>query len=80
MLKAIGGQPGDYTVVLGLSHRNLDRLKADQPILVELAELGLPGVRVVIFTGPTEEQMEATLAPLLGKAKRIGPGPPEDGL
>jgi hypothetical protein len=75
MLKAIGGRPGDYIVVLGLSHRNLERLKADQPVLVDLATLGLPGIRVVIFTGPTEEQMEATLAPLLAGAERIGPEP-----
>jgi DNA-binding XRE family transcriptional regulator len=73
MFKAIGGEPGDHIVVLGLSHRNLELLRADQPVLVDLAELGLPGIRVVIFTGPTEEQMEATLQPLLAHAERIDP-------
>lgn len=79
MLKAIGGGPGNRTVVLGLSYQNLVRLRDDRPILVDLAELGLPGIRVMIFSGPTEEQMEAVLEPLLQDARRIGPNDPRPG-
>lgn len=73
MIKAISSD--GRTIVLGLSHRNLERLRGDQPILADLGELGMPGLRIIVFTGPTEEQMEAALAPLLKGAIRYGPGP-----
>jgi hypothetical protein len=79
MIKAIGGRPGDQVVVLGLSYRNLERMRGGEPILADLAALGLPGLKVAIFTGPTEEQMEAELAPLLGNAERIAPRAPGSG-
>jgi hypothetical protein len=59
-IKFTGTGPGGRTVVgLGLSFTNLNRLKADQPIRVDLRELGLPGPphEVVIFAGETEAVM-----------------------
>ena len=73
MIKAVSAD--GRVLVLGLSHRNLERLRGDQPILADLTQLGMPGLQVVIFSGPTEEQMEAQLAPLLRGAERHGPGP-----
>lgn len=61
-------------VVLGVGDHELAKLRAGFPILADSG--GLPaGVRVVLFWGPTEEQMEAELAPLLKGAERIYRGP-----
>ena len=40
----------------GLSNKNLKRLKKGEPILINLTEMGEEG-EVVIFWGPTEEDM-----------------------
>jgi hypothetical protein len=44
---------------VGLSHENLRRLKADQPIRIDLTKLGIvvPPHEVVIFAGETEAIM-----------------------
>lgn len=52
---------GSPLYVLGLSHENLKRLKEDQPIKVNLADLGGTG-EVLIFAGATEESMIRELA------------------
>ncbi len=52
------------TLFLGLSRANLERLPQDQPIKVDLVELGLDqgGIHdIVIFAGETEEGMLADL-------------------
>jgi hypothetical protein len=46
------GQP---TVILGLSGENITRLMADEPILINLADLGLPPLRIAIIGGRTEQ-------------------------
>lgn len=43
-------------VVLGLSHMNLERLKAGDPIKFELAPFGMEG-EFMIYAGATEELM-----------------------
>jgi hypothetical protein len=63
MLKFTGQRRGRVFVGLGLSDLNLRRLRADQPIVVDLVALGLPGPpqEVLLFAGPTEEAMVAHL-------------------
>lgn len=64
MFKAKGQnrRTGDPLVILGLSHENLRRLKAGQPIVLNLAELELPATEIMIFSGKTEDGMRAQLA------------------
>lgn len=62
-------------VVLGMDDQTMGRLRR-QPITVDLGghQPALAGMLLVLFSGPTEEQMEAMLAPLLDGAQRLGPG------
>jgi hypothetical protein len=60
-LMTTGGGTTPPTIVLGLSAENVRRLQEDKPILIDLAELGLPSQRVLIFTGTTEAEMAAEL-------------------
>lgn len=53
MVKAIKGN----MLILGLSHENLDRLKADQPIKFNLKELNMGDVEVMIFAAKDESTM-----------------------
>lgn len=48
-------------LVFGLSDLNLELLCAGRPISFDLAELGLPPQRVIIFHGRTEDVMEQYL-------------------
>lgn len=69
MIKAIVSDdrhPGPM-VVLGLSGENVTRLVAGEPILIDLAQLGLPPQRVSIVYGKTEEAIVAELKTHLGK-------------
>lgn len=67
MIKAViamkDGTPG---VILGLSGENVTRLAADEPIMVNLAELGLPAITIAIMYGRTEADIKTQLQPLLG--------------
>jgi hypothetical protein len=61
MIKARGLQHGQPLVILGLSGENMTRLMAKEPILFDLAELGLPATSVVIVGGRTEADITADL-------------------
>jgi hypothetical protein len=52
---------GSTTWAFGLSQLNLRKLQEGQPILFDLAQMGLPAQRVMIFYGATEEIMETEL-------------------
>lgn len=62
MILASGTMAGDRMLFVGLSHENLARLVAGQPIVRDLAELpgGWRG-RLVIVTGDTEEAIAEML-------------------
>lgn len=63
MLKAAGRTAdGRELVLLGLSGENMTRLMAGEPILLELAELGLRSMQVMIVGGRDEAAMMAQLA------------------
>jgi len=70
MLKMVGnGKRGDRPirfVVFGLSHTNLDRLRAGQPITFPGEDVGIEGVEFLIFAGETEQSMGRELADLVG--------------
>lgn len=56
MIKA-SGRTGDGRplVILGLSGESMTRLMADEPIVLDLAELGLPPTVITIVGGRTED-------------------------
>ena len=61
MIKARGTGPDGRTVlILGLSHGNLDRLRANDPIQFDGAPYGFDG-NIVIFAGKDEFAMGAMI-------------------
>jgi hypothetical protein len=76
MLKMAGKGSKDgheiHLVILGLSHLNLDRLRAGQPITFAGDEVGLADtVQVMIFAGETEQAMAHELAELVGEKTEV---------
>lgn len=61
MIKALIKGAGKPLVVLGLSGENVTRLMAGEPILLNLAELGLPAQQIAIMGGRTEADIAAEL-------------------
>lgn len=55
MIKAVGRAGDRPLIIIGLSDENLRRLRDDQPIRFDLADLGLPPALVLILGGPTED-------------------------
>jgi hypothetical protein len=53
-------------VVLGLSHQNLKRLKAGQPIQFKGEDVEIEGIDFLIYSGQTEQTMARELADLVG--------------
>ncbi|SHI67379.1 hypothetical protein [Streptomyces sp. 3214.6] len=71
MIKALLRESaGQAVVVLGLSGENMARLMADEPIVVQVAELGLPPMKILLMGGRTEEVMAAQLKERFGTPKR----------
>lgn len=70
MIKALLREAtGAPVVVLGLSGENMARLMADEPIVVQVAELGLKPMKILIVGGRTEEAIAAKLAEQLGQRR-----------
>lgn len=61
MITAVVQLSGRPLVVLGLSGENVTRLMADEPILIDLADLGLPPQKIAIVGGRTEDDIAADL-------------------
>ncbi|MFJ4735262.1 hypothetical protein ACIP6V_23815 [Streptomyces sp. NPDC088770] len=71
MIKAVLREPnGAPVVVLGLSGENMARLMADEPIVVQLAELGLPPLRILLMGGRTEADLTAQLTEKFGPPRK----------
>ncbi|MEW2636431.1 hypothetical protein AB0903_33545 [Streptomyces sp. NPDC048389] len=68
MIKAVIRDPQGPLILLGLSGENVTRLMVDEPIALNLAELGLPPLRIVLTGGRTEadivHQLERHFGPL----------------
>ncbi|MFF9310113.1 hypothetical protein ACF1BS_04295 [Streptomyces sp. NPDC014748] len=72
MIKALLRETaGTAVVVLGLSGENMARLMADEPIVVQLADLGLPPMKILIMGGRTESDIAATLAAQFGAPRTV---------
>lgn len=74
MIKFIGGNENDPIIGLGLSFKNLKKLKQGQPILIDLVELGLVG-NILIFSGSTEQIMEGQLKEFITDKTKINIDP-----
>lgn len=61
MIKALVTRSGAALVLLGLSGENMTRLMADEPILLDLADLGLPACEIAIIGGKTQADIIAQL-------------------
>jgi hypothetical protein len=78
MIKALLREPsGAPVVVLGLSGENMARLMADEPIVVQLAELGLKPMRILIMGGRTEADIRAQLTEQFGQPRKTVHGEPD---
>ncbi|MFB7596910.1 hypothetical protein [Streptomyces sp. NPDC056160] len=72
MIKALLRETtGAPVVVLGLSDENMTRLMADEPIVVQLANLGLKPMKVLIVGGRTEADIAAQLAETFGEPRTV---------
>jgi hypothetical protein len=74
MIRALGGDRADPVLILGLSDENWRRLRAGQPISVDLGELepGLRTGRVLLLAGETEAAIMDDLRAHLG-AENVSP-------
>jgi hypothetical protein len=58
MIKGRGQtKSGEPLLLIGLSHENLSRLVADEPIVFDTGPLGLPAMKVAIMAGKTEAEI-----------------------
>jgi hypothetical protein len=48
---------GKTLITFGLSDGNLQELRKNKPILVDLAQLGVPGVQIMLMWEETEQAM-----------------------
>jgi hypothetical protein len=49
---------GENTIIIGLSHRNLELLKENKPMTFDGTRIGLPEeVKIIIFSEETEQAM-----------------------
>lgn len=62
MIKArLRDATGTPVILLGLSGENITRLLADEPIKVDCAELGIPGLKIALIAGRTEAHIVTQL-------------------
>ena len=74
MIKFSAGDANDPIIGLGLSAKNMKRIKRGEPILIDLGELGLVG-NILIFAGTTEKEMERQLQDFIGPDTKINVDP-----
>ncbi|MET9086144.1 hypothetical protein ABZX77_30435 [Streptomyces sp. NPDC004237] len=71
MIKAVLREPsGAPVIVLGLSGENMARLMANEPIIVQAADLGLPPMKILVMGGRTEAEMTAALTSQFGSPRQ----------
>lgn len=70
MIKALITMDGERVAILGLSGENMARLMADEPILIDLIELGLPSQKVLIVGGKDEDTIAAHITAVHAAARR----------
>ena len=75
MIKVLMKKNNEEMIVLGLNKENIKRLQKGQPIMFNLAELGIEGMNMLIFTGDTEESMAKDLMDITGQNQWPNFGP-----
>jgi hypothetical protein len=56
---------GRKIIVLGLSEKNIEKLREGKPIHIHADEMGFPG-EIMIFTGKDEASMAEMVKPFIG--------------
>jgi hypothetical protein len=75
MIKAVGRRAdGVPLLLIGLSHENIARLVADEPISFDAADLGLPPMMIIVAAGRTEDELAAKLRVRHGGRRAGGRG------
>lgn len=70
MIKAVLREStGAPVVVLGLSGENMARLMANEPIVVQVADLGLKPMKILLMGGKDEETIAAQLTEAYGQPR-----------
>lgn len=72
MIKALAGK----NVILGLSEENVKRLKDNQPIKINLKDMGLPDQVIYIVYGATEEALYEQFKPHFAPDAKVHGKPP----
>lgn len=81
MIKAVGQTPaGQVMVVLGLEPENLRRLANDEPIVVDLRDLGVDANVTVAIVGGEDVARLVAHARQMGARERTDPGDSAGGL
>lgn len=62
---------GEPIVLLGLSAENMTHLMADEPIPINLADLGLAAQRIIIVGGATEDTITESLRAYIGPSTQF---------
>jgi len=71
---------GEQLLVLGLSHKNLRRLKRGFPIKITRQSHGLsipPGLKIFLFAGETEASISRQMADFIGPTTIVNQRKPE---
>src|SRR5688572_26243379 len=63
---------------IGLTEANIQRMKADQPAIIRLEEMGLRKGEIVILYGVDEADLLKQLKPHMGKETQIIGTPPDE--
>ena len=73
MIKYTANLPPDRVLVgLGLDKENVRRLQAGQPILVRLAEMGIPGdIEILIHYGESVSDIFRELEEMIGPETKV---------
>lgn len=76
MIKAlfVNNSTGKRTTMFGLSAKNVEKLQQGMPIRIRISEISANGLEpddeIVIFTGDTEESMQAEITELMRRSGR----------
>lgn len=71
--KATNSTNDNVVLGFGLAEENIERLRDRQPIRVDLAEMGYPGLEILVFYGRDMGDLYGTVAPLIGPDTHIIP-------
>jgi hypothetical protein len=67
----VDGKPVEL-MVIGLSHKNLERLKRGEPIKCRASDFGCTAdIEIMIFAGETEQSMAREMQELIGPQTRV---------